>query len=157
MTQKILGPEGSKRRKRFWLVPMLAALFAVVFCVAGAQAVHDTGRFQLDGDAATGTNTADTPAATDDWDKVCYEVAHQARRPRRRRPLAAEAAAQCGISTPTTGATETAWVSEPDPAASIFTGGGSKDPQDLNQWAWKDAGGLPDKDNLRAASRPATR
>ena len=54
MTQKILGPEGSRRRKRFWLVPMLAALFAVVFYVAGAQAVHDTGRFQLDGDAASG-------------------------------------------------------------------------------------------------------
>ena len=42
-------------------------------------------------------------------------------------------------------------MSEPDPSASIFTGGGSKDPQDLNQWAWKDAGGLPDKDNLRHA------
>ena len=24
MTQKILGPEGSKRRKRFWLVPLVA-------------------------------------------------------------------------------------------------------------------------------------
>jgi hypothetical protein len=33
--------------------------------------------------------------------------------------------------------------------SSIFTGGGSKDPIDINQWAWKDdAGGLPDKDNL---------
>ena len=55
MTQKILGPEGSKRRKRFWLVPMLAALFAVVFYVAGAQAVHDTGKFELDGNAPAGS------------------------------------------------------------------------------------------------------
>jgi hypothetical protein len=47
-------------------------------------------------------------------------------------------------------------VAEPERSATIFTGGGSKDPQDINQWAWKndpDAGdvlhgGLPDKDNL---------
>ncbi|HEY3335567.1 MAG TPA: hypothetical protein VGK16_10075 [Candidatus Limnocylindrales bacterium] len=33
---------------------------------------------------------------------------------------------------------------------SIFTGGGSKDPQKISQWAWKtDTGGLPDKDNLQ--------
>ena len=44
----------------------------------------------------------------------------------------------------------------PSLQATIFTGGGSKDPQDIsgtgngeNFWAWKDgAGGLPDKDNL---------
>ena len=34
-------------------------------------------------------------------------------------------------------------------SSTIFTGGGSNDPQDINQWAWKDgSGGLPDKDNL---------
>jgi len=33
--------------------------------------------------------------------------------------------------------------------ATIFTGGGSKDINDLNQWSWKDQlGGLPDKDNI---------
>jgi hypothetical protein len=32
--------------------------------------------------------------------------------------------------------------------ATIFTGGGSKDPQDISAWKWKNAGGLPDKDNL---------
>ena len=48
------------------------------------------------------------------------------------------------------------WTAETARAATIFTGGGSKDPQDIDQWAWKndpDAGdelhgGLPDKDNL---------
>jgi hypothetical protein len=40
-------------------------------------------------------------------------------------------------------------VAEPNRATSIFTGGGSKDPQDISNWAWKDAGGLPDKDNLQ--------
>jgi hypothetical protein len=36
--------------------------------------------------------------------------------------------------------------------ATIFTGGGSKDPIDVNQWRHKDAaGGLPDKDNITNA------
>jgi hypothetical protein len=39
MTQKILGPEGSKRRKRFWLIPFVMAALAVVFYVSGAGAV----------------------------------------------------------------------------------------------------------------------
>jgi hypothetical protein len=39
-------------------------------------------------------------------------------------------------------------VSEPDRAYSIFTGGGSKDPNDISAWRWKNGGGLPDKDNL---------
>lgn len=34
----------------------------------------------------------------------------------------------------------------------IFTGGGSKDINDINQWQWKDQlGGLPDKDNITNA------
>ena len=36
--------------------------------------------------------------------------------------------------------------------ATIFTGGGSKDPIDISSWAWKDnTGGLPDKDNITNA------
>src|SRR6185369_3179513 len=122
-----------------------AGLIAGTVLTAGtALAVHDTGRFQLDGDAASGTQLpAPYPQAVDDWDKVCYQVAV--------RPVAdgglglsaAAATTKCGINSPTTGATETAWVEEPNRASSIFTGGGSKDPQDLPAWAWKDAGGLP--------------
>jgi hypothetical protein len=42
---------------------------------------------------------------------------------------------------------------EPSMNSTIFTGGGSKDIQDVSEWAWKDgAGGLPDKDNLLNAS-----
>ena len=40
------------------------------------------------------------------------------------------------------------FVAEPSRSASIFTGGGSKDPSFIADWAWKNAGGLPDKDNL---------
>ena len=50
----------------------------------------------------------------------------------------------------TSGATDTAFVTEPSPNSSFFTGGGSKDPQDIPNWLWKDeSGGLPDKANLQ--------
>ncbi len=135
MTQRILGPEGSKRRKRFWLVPILMFALATVFWVTSAQAVHDTGAFELDGNAAK--------TVSHDWDQVCYQATTDSR---------------CGTTT-AAGATAASWTSDTlkggtDPFvnnsnATIFTGGGSKDPQDINQWAWKDgAGGLPDKDNL---------
>jgi hypothetical protein len=126
----------------------IALISGSLFAASTALAVHDTGRFQLDGDAASGTNTAGTPAAVDDWDKVCYEVGVKPVAEGGGGLTAAQALAQCGIGTPTTGATETAWTAEPIGNASIFTGGGSKDPENLDQWAWKDGGGLPDKDNL---------
>lgn len=47
MTQRVLGPTGSRRRRRFLLVPtFVAALLALMF-TAGAQAVHDDGFFEL--------------------------------------------------------------------------------------------------------------
>jgi hypothetical protein len=123
---------GSRRRRR-WLTAGLAVASSVAAVialgVAPALAVHDTTAFELDGNAVNG------PAAGDDWDNVCHEVT----------------GTDCSTSNNTTafgGATATDWVAEPNLSASIFTGGGSKDPQDINQWAWKDAGGLPDKDNL---------
>jgi len=123
---------GSKRKAVSWLgVVFSAALLTVVFSVP-TYAVHDTGVFQLDGDASSSTQPL-SPPALDDWDKVCHQYA---------------VPANCPASTDTTGSTSGAWTSEPNPSASIFTGGGSKDPQDITNWAWKDAGGLPDKDNL---------
>ncbi len=48
--------------------------------------------------------------------------------------------------------TAVAWANDGSQNATIFTGGGSKDPLTLTGWAWKDqAGGLPDKDNLQDA------
>jgi hypothetical protein len=99
----------------------------VAFGVVPALAVHDTGAFELDGNAVNGA------AAGDDWDNVCHQVL----------------GTDCSTTNNTNGATAVDWVAEPNLNATIFTGGGSKDPQDVNQWAWKDgAGGLPDKDNL---------
>jgi hypothetical protein len=107
---------------------MLLLAAGALFFAVSAQAVHDTGAFELDGNA-----TNDPAVVGDDWDNVCHQVT----------------GTDCSTSNNTNGATAVSWVSEPNPSASIFTGGGSKDPQDISNWAWKDAGGLPDKDNLR--------
>ncbi len=42
MATRILGPRGSKKRRRFLFVPILLVAFAALFMVAGAQAVHNT-------------------------------------------------------------------------------------------------------------------
>jgi len=130
------GATGIRRVRRSLALPLIAAMVLTLLMPYAAQAVHDTGIFQLDGDAQTSTNTAGTPAALDDWDKVCNQVT-------------GGGLAGCGTAAVTSGATAVSWSAEPNPNSSIFTGGGSKDPIDINQWAWKDgAGGLPDKDNL---------
>lgn len=112
-----------------------AALFAVLLGataitfvdVQPGAAVHDTGAFELDGNATNGAPPGD------DWDNVCHQVLKT----------------DCSTTNDTTGATAVDWIAEANLNSSIFTGGGSKDPIDVNQWAWKDgAGGLPDKDNL---------
>ncbi len=130
MAERILGPEGSKRRRRFLWVPTLMAACAALFFIAGAQAVHETGAFELDGNAVSANAPAPFGPA-DDWDRVCHQVSPAA----------------CPTATNTTGASAVSWVAEPTDTT-IFTGGGSKDPQDINQWAFKD-GSVPDKDNLR--------
>jgi hypothetical protein len=148
LNTRIFGPPGEggdvdtgrgrRRRRGFQLAAIVSAtLLLGLLAALPAQAVHDTGSFELDGNAVNG------PAPGDDWDNVCHQVTHT----------------DCSTTNDTTGATAVDWVAEPNPNATIFTGGGSKDPQDINQWAWKDAGGLPDKDNLLhsfAARYPTT-
>ena len=68
MAERILGPTTSRRRRRFLLAPILLVALAALFLVSGAQAVHDTGAFELDGNANNGA------AAGDDWDNVCHQV-----------------------------------------------------------------------------------
>src|SRR5215471_8363523 len=135
MARKVIGPSGSKRRHWLFLLCLVVTVGAAAAIIPGALAVHDTGSFELDGNAVATTSH--------DWDQVCFQVTNDAR---------------CGTTT-SAGAESAAWTADglngtADPFvnnqnATIFTGGGSKDPQDINQWAWKDgAGGLPDKDNL---------
>jgi hypothetical protein len=126
MTERIIGAKRSRRRRCRLLAVCVVSVAALgAFVTPNAFAVHDAGNFELDGNA--------TSATLDDWDRVCHQVT---------------SGAQCASASNTTGATAVSWTAEPNPSASIFTGGGSKDPIDISSWAWKDAGGLPDKDNL---------
>ena len=137
MTQTVLGPKGSPRRRWTLLLALAAVMALGLFYVAGAQAVHDVGVFQLDGDAqeATGDTTQ-----SDDWDVICK--ANSA-------TCTFQAGLDAGVGNPSADLKKSSHVSDGNFNSSIFTGGGSKDPQNIGQWAWKDdAGGLPDKDNL---------
>ena len=126
--KRIDRPTEHPRGRRHLVIPVLVALLFTLLFPFGAQAVHDTGVFELDGNATSSTS--------DDWDKVCHQVT----------------GSDCSTSSNTTGAKAVAWTAEANPNSTIFTGGGSKDPIDIDQWAWKDgAGGLPDKDNLEHA------
>jgi hypothetical protein len=125
MARKVMGPSGSRRRRWLFLACLVVTIGAAAAFIPGALAVHDTGAFELDGNATSQT--------TDDWDRVCHEVT----------------GSDCSTGSDTNGATAVSWASDGAPNATIFTGGGSKDPQDVSAWAWKDgSGGLPDKDNL---------
>jgi hypothetical protein len=103
--------------------------------------VHDTGAFQLDGNAVDDGDG-------DDWANVCRQVTITDDAAATPANVIPDECASAGHDT--NGATAVAWASDGSQNATIFTGGGSKDPQNLNQWAWKDgSGGLPDKDNLQ--------
>src|SRR6266508_2322726 len=134
---RIFGFTGSRRRRRY----QLAAIFSVTVLLAGfaalpAQAVHDEGVFELEG------NAVNDPGPGDDWDNVCHQVTIT-------EDTGGTIPDQCATAGDTTGASALSWAEELDRNASIFTGGGSKDQQNVSAWAWKDgAGGLPDKDNL---------
>lgn len=142
MTERILGPEGSQRRRRFLWVPLLTMAALALFFIGGAQAVHDVGVFQLDGNAQTSVQSS--PPAAEDWDLICKANPVTALR-----PDGCTFATGYSVPSGTTTATASSFVTD-GVGASIFTGGGSKDPQDVSSWKWKD-GSVPDKDNLQHA------
>ena len=133
----------SRRRATRVLVALatLATMLALGNDWAGA--VHDTGKFQLDGDAASAT-TPITSTGTDDWDKVCFEVTVT-------KDTTNSIPNECAGAGNTSGAAAVSWASDGPGSstsdASVFAGGGSKDPEFLDDWRWK-AGSSPDKDNL---------
>jgi hypothetical protein len=124
------------RRRRGIILGLVASIGAIsIFTITNALAVHDTGAFELDGNAVSNL--------TDDWDRVCKKVTITDDT----KSLIPDQCAGAGTLANT--ATAVSWSAEANPNSSIFTGGGSKDPIDISSWAWKDgAGGLPDKDNL---------
>src|SRR5947209_7613180 len=123
--QKLKLKGGGRRRWLFLATLVLSVGALGAFVVSNALAVHDTTAFELDG------NATNNPAVLgDDWDNVCHQVM----------------GTDCSTTNNTSGASAVDWVAEPNLNASVFTGGGSKDPQDINNWLWKD-GSSPDKDN----------
>ena len=138
MAVRILGPARSRRRRRFLIVPILLVTAAALMWIGGAAAVHDTGAFELDGNAtnnpACWATTGTTSVTRCSAQRLLDEQRHDA-----------------------SGATAVDWVAEPNPNSTIFTGGGSKDPQDVSQWAWKDAAAAcPTRTTCCTASRRGT-
>jgi hypothetical protein len=61
----------TRNRRRWWIavIPAVSTALAIAaFGIGPASAVHDTGAFELDGNAVNG------PAPGDDWDNVCHQV-----------------------------------------------------------------------------------
>jgi hypothetical protein len=143
MTDRIIGPSGGRRRRRTIVLAAASVAALGVFMVANALAVHDVG-FELEGNAIT------DDAALDDWDEVCHEVTITNDPPADPTDPTDEGLIpdECESASDTNGATAVSWTADGAGSNTIFTGGGSKDPQDITNWAWKNAGGLPQKDNL---------
>jgi hypothetical protein len=109
----------------------LALAIALVTGVTPALAVHDVGLFELDRNAVDSVPPAMGGAnLPDDWDTVNLPL-----------PLGSG-----GSSFAHTGV-----IQETDPDTSKFTGGGSKDNNDLNQWQFNTGNPSPDKDNVTNA------
>jgi hypothetical protein len=160
MATRILGPTGSKRRRRFLIVPILLIAGLALFWIGSASpSVHDIAVFQLDGNA-TVADTGPLGYPGDDWDNICTTAAPNAKAgcnpgtgdtahrvgsafdyDQHPAGPAGSGVASCPKTNPT--------VYAPGNNCTTFTGGGSKDDGDINGWAWNDgSGGLPDKDNL---------
>lgn len=155
---RIVGPTGSRRRRRFLLVPMLLIAVTALFWIGSAQSsVHDIAVFQLDGNASS-ADQGPLNYPGDDWDNICTNTAPNvaggcigggdtAHRVGSGFDYDQHAAGPAGSGVSACPSTPTVYA--PGNNCTTFTGGGSKDDGNINGWAWNDgSGGLPDKDNL---------
>jgi hypothetical protein len=138
MTDRIIGPSGSKRRQlwryRFFILPVVA-ITAAAFIITSASAVHEEDLFELDKNVLDDTNVLG-----DDWSNI-------------------DAGTDSAFR-------DTGIHADPSPN-SIFTGGGSKDYLGINNDppadAWSDGpwkyknGNVPDKDDITNAYAAAYR
>ena len=145
MARKVVGPTGSRRRRWLFLCTAMAAIAMAVLFIPSAFAVHDTGMFQLDGDAQQSTPSG---AVGDDWDNICAKY------------LASGTAAgvdKChqatGITLPSASTTAEAstFITDAFNASSdnIFKGG--TDDANISTWQWKQATPSPNKADLEQA------
>jgi hypothetical protein len=143
-----------KQRGRRLLTALAAVSVVAGTLLVGSAvlAVNATGAFELDGNAST----LHGAGAPDDADRVCYQNAIN---PVAQGGLGLSAGAaqtlctaNAGVSTvvgPPSITPEAASWADATVDLTIFTGGGSKDPQDPgNSWLWKPKDTIPDKDTI---------
>ena len=149
MTERILGTRGSTRRRRIGVMATLGIAVFATLMIAGAQAVHDTGEFQLDGNGSAAVQPPPPNVQNDeDWDYICK--AH---------PVTAEKPDGCvfaaGYAVPAgnTSADPSSWRTDPSGSASddTPTQGSTKDDLDLDGWKWKEAKPSPPKNDIAHA------
>jgi len=110
----------NSRKRNITIAAALALAFALVLGVGPVFAVH-IGTLEIDGNVVN-----DSTDAGEDWEDVFTFPG-------------------CGFNTNSEASIGSC---QPDPAPlSIFTGGGSKDEQDIPNWKWRN-GSVPDKDDL---------
>jgi len=144
MTRVIGAPKSRRRRWTVLSVLMAAVTFALLMTV-GAQAVNQTGAFELDGNAVS-ANAAAPRGPADDWDRVCHQVTAGGKD-----SAGHSTGAQCTSATNTNGATAVSWT-DARSSLEIYTGGGSKDFNDPGvDWLWKPKDTVPDKDTITHA------
>ena len=68
------GSEAGPRFRKFKAVSIVFLVIgSMAYLIQPASAVHDTGAFELDGNAVSASGAGG--AAPDDWDRVCHEAA----------------------------------------------------------------------------------
>src|SRR4051794_28658853 len=147
-TERLMRQHRSLSRQLLILLSVLSLLSGTLFVASTALAVNNTGAFQLEGNPST--TDRGTPAVTgnDDADRVCYQDAINPVAIGGDGLSAADAETRCGINSGTTNAVAVQWV-DSSGSPTIFTGGGSKDPQNPEtSWLWKPKDTVPDKDTI---------
>ena len=143
MTERVLGPAGSPRRRRTWLLPLAATLVVGLLYIAGAGA-SPAAIFELEG------NTANDPAiALDDWQNL-YNGGGA---PNSIKP-------QCTAVVVTNCFDTFALTADKigkEGDTSYFTGGGSKDRENIPSWSWGANDQAPDKNDITNAFAAAYR
>src|SRR5919198_565350 len=156
----------SKIRK---LMPVCTSTMGVALTLAfalratPASAVHDDDIFQLDGDAKASTCSGSGPGISsfgdsigctgEDWNNLytCTGGGSLGSTCSSAVPCDANGdGVLSGTECTTNHASAIALLAVDPSPLSIFTGGGSKDEQDITQWQWID-GSVPDKDDLSEA------
>jgi uncharacterized repeat protein (TIGR01451 family) len=166
MTERILGPTDSRRRRRILLGPLLVVALAALFLTAGAQAVHQENFFELgpgvatdengltnilgDGNAANGPDWADLFTATGaKKDANNNNIADCEESPGRECAFIADESSAGGATDPSTFSGFGTSNKNPDPISTADCA--SRTPpltgSNCSPWGW-DPGNVPAKDDL---------